>query len=198
MQPSIQHRDLAQARPQLFIADWLSRHNNNEGKDEEILGMSLIINAVETCTDIPKCMMAEEIRQPMQDDDHPSAVSTYRVHGWPSTRAQVWKELQPYWPFRDDITVKDRIAMMGQKKKNASIPATRSPRSTACQQHGHREALACETIFWISINNIWKMLLKLPYMSLFSGKTDTEQNTTMWDTRKTVGDCWSWYFHIKQ
>ena len=45
---------------QLFIADWLSRHNHNKGKDEEILAANLNINSTETCTDIQECMIEDE------------------------------------------------------------------------------------------------------------------------------------------
>ena len=45
---------------QLYKADWISRHNHTESKDEEITGMNLSINVIKTCTDIPKCMMVEK------------------------------------------------------------------------------------------------------------------------------------------
>ena len=35
---------------QFYIADWLSRHNHSEDKHEEITGMNLNINSIETCT----------------------------------------------------------------------------------------------------------------------------------------------------
>ena len=53
--------------PQLFIADWLTRYNPDEDKDEKIPGMNLYINAIETCTDILECMRVEEIRHAMQE-----------------------------------------------------------------------------------------------------------------------------------
>ena len=40
--------------PQVFITDWLSGHNYSENWDEAILGMSLNINAIETCSEIPE------------------------------------------------------------------------------------------------------------------------------------------------
>ena len=47
--------------------------------------MSLSINAVEKCTNVPECMVAEEIRQARQDDDHLSALLTYLIHHNTST-----------------------------------------------------------------------------------------------------------------
>ena len=45
---------LYKVEPQQVIADGLSRHNHSENQDEEILGMSLTVNSIETCTGIPK------------------------------------------------------------------------------------------------------------------------------------------------
>ena len=47
--------------PDLFIADCLSRQNQKEDKDEEIAGMQVSIDAVETVTNIPECMMICEL-----------------------------------------------------------------------------------------------------------------------------------------
>ena len=47
----IQHESPIQARATAYIADWLCRHNHTEGKEEEITGMNLNSNAVDTFTD---------------------------------------------------------------------------------------------------------------------------------------------------
>ena len=52
--------------PQLYIADLLFRHYHTRGKDEEITCLNLNINTVTTTTDIPECMIAEEIRHASQ------------------------------------------------------------------------------------------------------------------------------------
>ena len=46
----------------------------------------------ETCTYILKCMMAEEIRYTTLDDDHIGALSICVIYGWPSTRAKGQKK----------------------------------------------------------------------------------------------------------
>ena len=68
---------------QLYTADWLSRHNHTEGKDEEIAGMNMNINVVEIWTDIPECMMAEEIRHDVQADNHLNTLTAYVINDWP-------------------------------------------------------------------------------------------------------------------
>ena len=47
--------------PQLFIADWLSRHSHKKGTDKEIPGLGISIKVIETCMNIPECMTVEEI-----------------------------------------------------------------------------------------------------------------------------------------
>ena len=47
--------------PQVLAADWLSRYSHEIGKDEEISRISISINVIETYTDIPECITAEEI-----------------------------------------------------------------------------------------------------------------------------------------
>ena len=49
--------------PDLFIVDWLSRQNHEEDKDEEIAGMQVNVNTVETAINIPECMMIHELQQ---------------------------------------------------------------------------------------------------------------------------------------
>ena len=44
---------------QLFISDWLSTHNQETNRNEEIPGMCIAINAMESCMHISYCMTEE-------------------------------------------------------------------------------------------------------------------------------------------
>ena len=46
----------------LFMADLLSRQNHKEDKDEEIEGIQVNVNNIETSTNIPECMMICELQ----------------------------------------------------------------------------------------------------------------------------------------
>ena len=59
-------------------------------------------------------MMTEEIRCAVIEDYHIGVLSTYVICGWPSIRAEVINEVQPYWSFRDEVEVIDGIAMEGR------------------------------------------------------------------------------------
>ena len=47
----------------LFIAEWLSRQNHKENRDDEILDLKVNINTIHMTTDIPDCMTTQEIQQ---------------------------------------------------------------------------------------------------------------------------------------
>ena len=56
--------------PEIFIADWLSQHNNEEGKDKPIKDMDIRIDPIQSATDIPECMSIAQIQQASTQDDH--------------------------------------------------------------------------------------------------------------------------------
>ena len=43
-------------RPEIFIVDWLSWHNHQEGKDEPVQDMDIRVDSLQSTTDIPECM----------------------------------------------------------------------------------------------------------------------------------------------
>ena len=47
--------------PEIFIADWLLRHNHTDGKDKPIKAMDIQVDAIETAMDMPKCVSVAEI-----------------------------------------------------------------------------------------------------------------------------------------
>ena len=61
---------------QPFIADWLSRHNHETNRDEEVLGMCITINS---CMNILGCMEAEETMVAILDVEHLGLVSKHAV-----------------------------------------------------------------------------------------------------------------------
>ena len=59
----------------MFIADWVSMHNHETGKDEDIPGMCISIDAIETFMNIQECMRAGDIREAMLEDEHLSTLA---------------------------------------------------------------------------------------------------------------------------
>ena len=48
---------------------------------------------IETCSDIPDCMTAEEIWLVTMNDEDIDVLSSCLLHGWPSTKADIYKEV---------------------------------------------------------------------------------------------------------
>ena len=61
-------RILYKCRPQLFIADWLSRPSHKTNRDEGITEMHITINDIDS--DIPDYITAQEIRSATIDDEY--------------------------------------------------------------------------------------------------------------------------------
>ena len=56
--------------PDIFIADWLSRHNHVEGKDKPIKDMDIQVDAIQSATDMLECVSVTGIQQASMQDDH--------------------------------------------------------------------------------------------------------------------------------
>ena len=56
--------------PEIFIADWLSRHNHTEGKDKPIKGMDIQVDAIQAITKMPECISVAEIQQASSTNNH--------------------------------------------------------------------------------------------------------------------------------
>ena len=97
---------------QLIMVDWLPRNNHNENWDEEILGMSLNINAKEACTDW-ECMMTEKIRCETLQHNHRCTINvcdTWMVINkcWGHKRSTALLVFHWWNRFIDGIAVKGR------------------------------------------------------------------------------------------
>ena len=54
------------------------------------------------------------------DGENIGILSELILHSWPLNNAEVQKELQAYWFFRDEIALLDGIAMKGRR---ITVPA---------------------------------------------------------------------------
>ena len=65
--------------------------------------MSININSIETGTDYLECMMTGEIKEATIEGYQLRCAINLCNTLWPSTLADVIKEIQPYWSFRDEV-----------------------------------------------------------------------------------------------
>ena len=110
--------------------------------------------ATESCMDKPDSMRAEEIRPATIDYGQLNKLSEHVLHGWPSLRAIIWKDLQPYWSFRDETAIIDGITI---KCKRIIIPASFQGKVLNHLYLNHigieeTRLLPCKSIYWINMS----------------------------------------------
>ena len=88
--------------------------------------------------DIPDCTTVEEIRIATLNKEYIGILSEIILHGWPSSKAEVQRELHPYWSIRNETLTAYNIAIKG---KIIIIPPAlqESTKTAAPEPHGHRE-----------------------------------------------------------
>ena len=67
--------------PDIFIADWQSRHNHAEGKDQPIKGMELWVDIIQTATDMPECLSMTELQQASSQDNKLQKLKHFIITG---------------------------------------------------------------------------------------------------------------------
>ena len=100
--------------PDIFIADWLSRHNHAEGKDQLIKGMEVWVDIIQTTTDMPECLSMMELQQASSQDDHLQKLKDIIIAGWPDSKDEIIAELELYWSYRVELAVIDGIILKGR------------------------------------------------------------------------------------
>ena len=105
--------------PEIFIADWLLRHNHTEGKDKPIKGMEVQVDVIQTTMDMPECVSMAEIQQASSLNNHLQQLKGIIISGWPDSRDELCTDLQLYWSYRDELAVIDSIIL---KSKHIIIP----------------------------------------------------------------------------
>ena len=100
--------------PDIFIADWLLRHNHAEGKDQPIKGMELWVDIIQTTTDMPECLSMTELQQASSQDNHLQKLKHFIITGWTDSKDEISTELKPYWSYRDELAVIDGMILKGR------------------------------------------------------------------------------------
>ena len=71
------------------MADWLSRQNHNENKDKEIKGMQISINTIQLITNVPECMIFNELKEATYQDQQLQQLMEYMIQGWSDNKNQL-------------------------------------------------------------------------------------------------------------
>ena len=71
------------------MADWMSRHNHSKNKGEEITGMQISINVIQSSTYILQCMTMCELQETMSQEQFLQHLMEYIIQGWPNSKNQL-------------------------------------------------------------------------------------------------------------
>ena len=61
--------------------------------------MQLDVDAIQTTTNIPNCMMIQQLQQTALQDDHLQQLNDYIIRVWPENMDQIQQDMQTYWTF---------------------------------------------------------------------------------------------------
>ena len=140
--------------PDIFIADWLSRYNHDEGKDQLIKGLELWVDVIQTTTDMSDCLSMTDLQQASLQDSHIQNLKHFIITGWPDSKDEISEELKPYWSYRDELALIDGVVLKGR----CIIKPNSLKQQVLNQLHMNHmgiekmKLLACECIYWHSIN----------------------------------------------
>ena len=151
--------------PDIFIADWLLRHNHADGKDQLIKGMELWVDITQTTTDMPECPSMTELQQALSQDNHLQKSKYFIITGWPYSKDEISEELKQYWSYRDKLAVIDGIMI---KARHIIIPNSFRQQVLDQLHINHMgiektKLIAYKCVYWHSINaDIEKYIKQCP------------------------------------
>ena len=90
-----------------------------------------------------------------QEDDELALFKHTIVHGWPSTIRELPSEIQPYWTFREELTVEDGIVLKGTQRL---VPHKKCQASLQLIHEGHLGLGKCklrakDTVYWPDLSD---------------------------------------------
>ena len=96
----------------------------------------------------------DQIKQETTKDPTLKQLKETIVAGWPDKRRDLPKQLQPYWAFRDELSVEDSLVLKGER---VIIPSCLTPSILSKLHEGHQgveksKLRAKDCVYWVNIN----------------------------------------------
>ena len=133
-----------------------------ESKDKPIKDMDIRIDITQSTTDIPECVSILQIQQISTQDDHLQCLKNFMITGWPSTKDEMHSDLKPYWSYRDELAITDKVVLKG---RHVIIPTSLKQQVLEQLHTNHMgiektKLLAHESVYWSDINMDIKKYIK--------------------------------------
>ena len=115
--------------------------------------MELLVDIIQTTTDMPECLSMTDLQQALSQDSHIQKLKHFIITGWPNSKDEISKELQSYWFYRDELAVIDGMVLKGRHIITNSLK-----QQVLNQLHINHmgiektKLLAHECVYWHSIN----------------------------------------------
>ena len=128
-----------------------------------------------------------EMRIGTQEDDELGLLKHTITHGWPSTIREVPSEMQPYWIFREELTIEDDIVLKGTQ---IVIPHKKWEATLELIHEGHLGLGKCklwakDTVHWSGLNDqLEKVILNCELHLKYTCQMQAQTNHISW-TRNT-------------
>ena len=166
--------------PESFIADWLSRYNHEENKDEVINGLDIRVDVVQVVTNVPECMSIQQIQQATKQDEHLQRLQHFIITCWPDAREQLHQDTKPYQSIKDDMSVIDGVIMKGRCIIIPKVLQQEALDQLHVNYMGIEETklLAYESVYWVNINADIKNYIKIAILVLNSSQHRLRKNNT--------------------
>ena len=123
-----------------------------------------------------------EIQQPSAQDNHLQKIKNLTIAGWPNTKDMQQMDLKAYWSYRDELAIIDGVILKGR----CIIIPTNLRHQIIEQLHTNHmgiektKLLACESVYWPSINaDIDNFIKKCPTCLHFQQCNQRRRSTTM-------------------
>ena len=96
-----------------------------------------------------------QLRVAMQEGDVLALLKQVITQGWPCNVKEVQKDLQPYWTFREELTIEDGLILKGTR---ILIPSKKHEAVLKLIHEGHLGLNKCklhakETVYWPGLND---------------------------------------------
>ena len=104
---------------EMLLADGLSRLPRK--KNKEVIDLDIKVDFVQFSTE-----KLTQIRQATNADSTLCELKVRILKGWPESRRELHKDLQPYWSYRDELSIENGVLLKRWQDSDPQFNATRS------------------------------------------------------------------------
>ena len=151
--------------------------------------MNIHVDAIQTATNIPQCMLIPQLQQATARDNHLQWLKGYIIIGWPENRGQIPWDVRMYWLFQDDMAVIERIIMKGRYVLIQEVLKTQELVQLHINHMGMEKTrlLATNQFIWVKINDDIERHIKIVPHGLHSNRYNQRTREYIMTSQQNCG-----------